>query len=200
VSEYTLLVAVKLVRGLIGPSFPVAALRSRRERISEGERAAWEDYAGAPIETGHAKASLVFPAALAVEPLPSHDTELSAYFGQILDQAAPDSEDLGWTQRVRLTLERRLSEGTPTVESVARELGIGARSLARRLAEDGQSFGALLTSVRKERAHELLTDPNITQAEVAFLLCYRDQASFHRALRRWFATTPSVFRRGLPSP
>ena len=52
----------------------------------------------------------------------------------------------------------------------------------------------MLTAVRRDRAQRLLADPRITQAEVAFLLGYRDQASFHRAFRRWFGTTPAAFR------
>lgn len=199
VSDYTILVAVQMLRGLLGPEVSVVALRSRRERISAEERLAWEGFAGAPIETGHDKAALLCPASLAIEPVPSHDAELSAYFGRILERTAPDLGELGWVDRVRAAIERRLSDGTPTAESVARELGIGARSLARRLGEESETFGSMLTAVRCERARSLLADPRISQAEVAFLLGYRDQASFHRAFRRWFGTTPSVFRRGLSS-
>jgi|GEM_PF-1003857 len=196
-SDYTILVAVQLIRGLLGPSVSVLAVRSRRDDVPSEQREAWERFAGASIEPGHAKASLVIPALLAAEPLPTHDLELSAYFRQILERSAPDVSNLGWVDKVVAVLERRLSDGTPTAESVARELGIGARSLARRLGEEDETFGALLTRVRRERARTLLADPGISQAEVAFMLGYRDQASFHRAFRKWFDTTPAVFRRSL---
>lgn len=197
VSDYTILVAVQMLRGLLGPDIPIAALRSRRELLSSEERQAWEAYAGAPIEAGHERAALLCPAVLAVQPVPSHDAELSTYFGRLLESTAPQASALCWVDKVRATIERRLSDGTPTAESVARELGIGARSLARRLGEENETFGSMLTAVRRERAQSLLADPRITQAEVAFLLGYRDQASFHRAFRRWFGTTPAVFRQGL---
>ncbi|MEM7157267.1 MAG: helix-turn-helix domain-containing protein [Myxococcota bacterium] len=196
-SDYTLLVAVQLIRTLVGPDVPVQRLRSRRAEIPEAQRRSWEAFAGAPIEAGHAKAALVIPAALAVRPLPSHDLELSAYFRGILEQAAPDVSELGWVDKVRAMIERRLSDGTPTADAIARDLGLGSRSLARRLKEESETFGGLLSAVRQERARTLLSDPKVSQAEVAFLLGYRDQASFHRAFRRWFGTTPAVFRRDL---
>ena len=131
VSDYTLLVAIQMLRGLLGPDLPVAALRFRSAGISAEERAAWEGYASAPIETGHEKAALLCPASLAAQPVPTHDAELSDYFRGILERSAPELGALGWVEKVRLTLERRLSDGTPTAESVARALGVGTRSLAR---------------------------------------------------------------------
>lgn len=196
-SDYTVLVAVQLLRSLVGAEAPILGLHSRRDAITAAEREAWEGFAGAPIETGHAKAALLCPVALIVQPLPSHDTELSAYFADLLQQSSPQLELSDWGARVRAALERRLADGTPTADSIGRELGLGTRTLARRLSEEGHTFGALLTAVRRDRARDLLADANVTQAEVAFLLGYRDQASFHRAFRRWFGTTPAAFRQSL---
>ena len=196
-SDYTVLVAVQLLRGFLGPEVPIIALHSRRDALSTAERHAWEAFAGAPILTGHAKSALVCPVGLMVQPLESHDTELSAYFANLLRQSSPEPQEQGWGARVRAALEQRLADGTPTADAVARGLGLGVRTLARRLAEEGHTFGALLTAVRRERARHLLADEKLTQAEVAFLLGYRDQASFHRAFRRWFGTTPAAFRHSL---
>lgn len=196
-SDYTILVAVQLIRTLLGPDVVVQGLRSRRTEVPDQQREAWEAFAHAPIEAGHAKAALVVPATLAAAPLPSHDVEVSSYFRQMLERAAPDVSELGWVDKVRATIERRLSDGTPTADSVARDLGLGARSLARRLKEEDETFGALLSAVRQTRARTLLADETVSQAEIAFLLGYRDQASFHRAFRRWFGTTPAAFRRTL---
>ncbi|MEM6290193.1 MAG: AraC family transcriptional regulator ligand-binding domain-containing protein [Myxococcota bacterium] len=197
VSDYTVLVAVQLIRTLLGPDIAVERLRSRRPEVPPAQRNAWEAFAGAPMETGADKAALVLPAALATAPLPSADVEVSAYFHELLERAAPDVSELSWIDKVQAVIERSLRDGTPTADAVSRTLGVGARSLARRLREEGETFGGLLSSVRQARARTLLGDPNLTQAEVAFLLGYRDQASFHRAFRRWFGTTPAAFRRTL---
>ncbi len=199
-SDYTVLVAVQLLRSFLGPDVPILALHSRRDALSTAERRAWEGFAGAPILTGYAKAALVCPVGLMVQPLVSHDTELSAYFANLLQQSSPDLQEQGWGARVRAALEQRLADGTPTADSVSRGLGLGVRTLARRLAEEGHTFGELLTAVRRDRARHLLADEKVTQAEVAFLLGYRDQASFHRAFRRWFGTTPAAFRQTLRPP
>lgn len=199
-SDYAALVAVQLIRTLLGPDAPVHSLRSRRAELPEQHRAPWEAFAKAPIEAGHDKAAIVIPAALAVRPLPSHDLELSTYFHGILQRQAPEQSELGWAHRVRAMIEQRLSDGTPTAETIARALGVGARSLARRLEEDDETFSALLSAVRRQRATALLRDETVSQAEVAFLLGYRDQASFYRAFRRWFGMTPAAYRRQGAAP
>lgn len=199
-SDYTVLVAVQLLRGLVGEDAPIVALHFRSETIATAERKAWEAFAGAPIETGHPKAALVCPLTLVAQPLLSHDVELSAYFAELLQQSSPEPDAPDWSARVRAAIVRRLADGTPTADSVGRSLGLGVRTLARRLADEGQTFAALLTEVRRDRARHLLTDKKLTQAEVAFLLGYRDQASFHRAFRRWFGTTPAAFRQRLGKP
>ncbi len=197
ISEYTVLVAVQLLRSLLGPDVPITALHSRRDHIPDAERIAWERFAGAPWVTGQAKSALSCPLELVARAVPTHDEELSNYFSRQLLRAIPDPQALDWVERVRLLLERRLADGTPTAHEVGRELGMSQRTLARRLAEEDETFGSLLAAVRQRRARVLLADATLSQAEVTFLLGYRDQASFHRAFKRWFGTTPAVYRETL---
>ncbi|MBV1858554.1 MAG: AraC family transcriptional regulator, partial [Nannocystaceae bacterium] len=119
VSDYTVLVAVQLFRSLLGPAVPMLRLHFRRESIPDAQRTAWEDFAGAPIVAGQGKAALVCSAELVSQPLPTHDVELSAFFGQLLERAAPTADDATCGARVLATIERRLADGTPTAESVA---------------------------------------------------------------------------------
>jgi AraC-like DNA-binding protein len=55
----------------------------------------------------------------------------------------------------------------PDMASVARDLGLSARSLRRRLADDGVSYKALVQSVLEIRAIQLLGDPNRTIQDTA---------------------------------
>ncbi len=194
ISDYTVLVAVQLLRSLLGPDVPVVELRSRRASVSERERSAWEAFAGAPIVVGAEKAALCCPVAVLARPVPSSDDELSAYFSRLLRAKSPDGPPRRWVDDARAAVERGLASGTPSANEVAKQLGVGARTLARRLSDEGTTFGQLLTEVRRERARQHLQDPELTLAEVAFLLGYRDHASFHRAFRRWFGATPAVYR------
>ncbi|NRR31086.1 helix-turn-helix domain-containing protein [Oxalobacteraceae bacterium] len=48
--------------------------------------------------------------------------------------------------------------------------------------------------VRRRRAEKFLSHPAIPLAQVASLLGYTEQSSFIRGCKRWFATTPQVYR------
>lgn len=97
--------------------------------------------------------------------------------------------------RIRDLVARSLSEGSPKMEDIARRLGISVRSLHRRLAANGLSFQTLTEATRKELAEGLLSDPNYSLAEIAFLTGFAEQSSFNRAFKRWAGETPANFRR-----
>jgi AraC-like DNA-binding protein len=60
---------------------------------------------------------------------------------------------------VKWLLARQPSGDRPDILAVARGLGVGERSLQRRLGGEGTSFQALLNAVRRARGRELLADP-----------------------------------------
>ena len=64
-------------------------------------------------------------------------------------------------------------------------------------AEIGETtFRERLTSVRMQRAAELLTTRGLTVREVAQRVGYRQPAQFATAFRRHHGVSPSVFRGG----
>ena len=99
---------------------------------------------------------------------------------------------------LRQVLYRRAQRGQPAA-AIAADLGLPPRTLQRRLASDGTSFGSLLEEVRRELALRLLSEPRTSVAEVAFALGFADQTAFHRAFVRWTGSTPGEHRRRLAS-
>lgn len=98
---------------------------------------------------------------------------------------------------VRRELYDMLDEGraSPTIEDVGARLGLGARTLQRRLAEDDTTFATLLDEIRYELATRFLADETVTIGEVGFLLGFSEPSAFHRAFRRWSGMTPGEYRR-----
>jgi AraC-like DNA-binding protein len=82
---------------------------------------------------------------------------------------------------------------------VARRLGTSARTLQRRLREEGTSFAAELDAVRRERAEAFLRAPDVSIAEVSWLLGFAEQSAFTRAFRRWTGVAPTEWRRSAPA-
>ena len=61
---------------------------------------------------------------------------------------------------------------------MAAALHLSARTLQRRLTQEGTSFQDVLDDVRHEAALVLLEDPSKSAAQVAFLLGYSDLRPF----------------------
>jgi transcriptional regulator GlxA family with amidase domain len=91
-----------------------------------------------------------------------------------------------------------------SLDDIARRVASSRRQLQRAYAEIGQTtFRDHLTSVRMERAAELLSARGLTVREVAYRVGYRQPAQFAKAFRRHHGVSPSDFRataRTAPSP
>jgi AraC-like DNA-binding protein len=92
----------------------------------------------------------------------------------------------------------RASGGYPSLEEIADRRGLSTRTLKRKLLAHGTHYRRLIDELRRERAIELLRGSEHSIERVAHLLGYTDAASFHRSFRRWFQTTPEVYRRSAP--
>lgn len=138
---------------------------------------------------------LVFDEAALAEPLLTHDRAL-------LDVLVPDLEAALIDHRrartladdVRATLSRKIAGDRPSVEKVAKALGMSSRSLQRRLGEIGTTYQALLDDVRRLSARRLLARTDLDSGEVAFLLGFEELNSFTRAFQSWEGTTPTRWR------
>jgi AraC-like DNA-binding protein len=95
---------------------------------------------------------------------------------------------------VRRVLASRVGRGDTRIQTMARTLGMSARSLQRRLAACDVSYQQLLDLARKDAAERYLTDTPLSICEVSYLLGYSEAAAFNRAFRRWRHERPQVFR------
>lgn len=91
-------------------------------------------------------------------------------------------------------LARAIRGGRPSVAAAARELGVSARTLQRRLHELGTSYQAVLDAVRRETARHLLDSTDMAHGEIAFFLGFEEVNSFMRAFQRWERHTPAQWR------
>lgn len=101
----------------------------------------------------------------------------------------------GFAARARTAVAAALPGREPTLGGVARALGTSARTLQRRLGEEGTAFAAVVEEVRRERAEAYLRAPDVSIAEVSWLLGFAEQSAFTRAFRRWTGAAPTEWRR-----
>jgi AraC-like DNA-binding protein len=80
-------------------------------------------------------------------------------------------------------------------ETVARQLGIGPRTLRRRLASLKLSLFTIIEQARTELACEALAG-SAPIKEIADRLGFSEVSAFHRAFKRWTGMTPGQYRSG----
>jgi AraC-like DNA-binding protein len=193
---------VALVEVVLGARFlagaPDAAPRAVRFTHAEAASAApLSDFFGVAPAFGAARTEVVLEDALLDAPLPNaHALFLSVFERQAEASLAQlPAEEGALAPRVRAHLRGVLAGGAPDVPSTARRLGLTARTLQRRLAQEGVSHATLLEEVRREACEGLLAR-GLPLAEVAALLGYADAPAFHRAFKRWHGVSPERFLRG----
>lgn len=134
-----------------------------------------------------ATASLLMPNPLADEAMARNARRLLR-----LLPARGEAEQIG--DQVRRTISLSLPSGRATVDQVAAQLGLSARSLQRRLDEEGLQFAELLSAVRQELAVAYLSNSERPVTSVAALLGYSSPSSFTRWFAGAFGVAPQVWR------
>lgn len=85
-------------------------------------------------------------------------------------------------------------QGYPSLETLSERLHLTARTLRRKLEQQGTNYKALLEAAKRRDAIRLLDDREMDIQRVAELLGYNDPANFTRAFRQWTGQTPSQYR------
>lgn len=91
--------------------------------------------------------------------------------------------------RVESVLAGMLPAGEGGMDAVARRLGLGRRTLLRKLKNEGATFEQVVDELRQTLAHQHLGEGR-NVSETAYLLGFSDPAAFSRAFKRWTGTSP----------
>lgn len=172
---------------------PVRGVRVRLRRGPPRDPDRWQALLGVPAELGAPIDEVIFPAAAMAIEIPRADPAMARFFERYLDERLEKIPDTSWLARARRAVEELLPSGEATLAGVARRMHASERTLQRRLASEGTSFGDLVESVRRGRSLALI-EAGVSIAEVAWLLGYSEPSAFHRAFRRWTGRTPSAWR------
>jgi len=191
-AELELSFLVAFARRMTGTQ--VVPLRVERRGQAPAHHARTEAFYGVPVHYGQPEDALVLSALDVTRPFASSSPELAQLLGPRVEEMLREAGAGDTVEQVRGVLRRMLTGDEPSIAAVARALGLGTRSLQRRLAEARTSFVALLREVRHEVAREQLAGTDIDLAELSFLLGFSEPSAFHRAFRRWQGVTALEFR------
>jgi AraC-like DNA-binding protein len=93
-------------------------------------------------------------------------------------------------------VEKLLPDGKAKAENVAAALAVSVRTLARRLSQEGTTYGDVVDQLRKSLATQYLNDPGMSLGQITWLLGYEGSTSFNHAFKRWTGRSPSADRHG----
>jgi len=100
----------------------------------------------------------------------------------------------GIEESVRTIVRQLLPTGAATLEVVAAQFHLHAKTLQRRLADEATTFAALVDQVRKDTADRYLRTTGISLPHLARELGYAEQSVLTRSCKRWFGTGPAAYR------
>ena len=160
---------------------------------------------GCPVEFGRTADEgvafdlLELSSAAVTTPLLTADPKLLKALEPFCDMAAKERRTASDTLRaaVEKEVEKLLPHGKAQKQTVAKALGMSARTFARKLAVEETTYEEVVDELRRSLALQYLKEPGMSLSQIAWLLGYEGSTSFSHAFRRWTGSSPSVARKGI---
>jgi AraC-like DNA-binding protein len=196
--EFLVTVLIRVCRSLAGRRLAPRAIHLVHRR--SGEPAEREKFFGCRIEYGARADKIIFHKKAAQLRLVDADPYLNKILLQYCEQALAHRSNASSLQtKVENAITPLLPHGMARLAVVAQKLGVSSRTLARRLAAEGLSFGEILNHLRSDLATRYLSEADLSVSQIAWLVGYRGVSSFSRGCKRWSGTNPKKMRNRLLS-
>lgn len=174
--------------------FPLAAHFSYEE---PPYRAEYERIFQAPVTFGSDRNALVLDPAFVFLRQPVMNRYVFSVLSEKADTLLKDLEASKSVRgRVESLLMPILHTGDAGMDAVAAKMGLGRRTLLRKLKAEDTTFEAVLDELRHKMALNFLSGKKVSVNETAYLVGFSDPAAFSRAFKRWTGTSPGAIRDG----
>lgn len=188
--EHALMLSYNSARTLSGGRAHPQEIWFRHEPVSDR----YAHYLPVPVRFGMPFNALFFGNGDLDQPIQQRDGMIYEMACAYIEQHFPVSCML-LTRRMRALLGQLLERGHCTQTQVAELLGIGARTLQRRLRNEGTTFEAIVDCVRRDIALRCLGDPQLSMLQIIERLGYSETSVLTRSCHRWFGCAPLQLRR-----
>jgi AraC-like DNA-binding protein len=189
---------ISLHRDIMGPSFAPGKVQFASAPPSNVEE--YVESIGCPVEFAQPFNAMQFDSAwLDREPRFGNAitySQMSELNDELLNQLELQA---GMAGRVRQLLLGNLMRPM-SFAAIAKRLQLPARTLRRKLMEEGTSFRSLVDELRMGLSVKYLRDTSLTVEEIAHTLGFSEPTNFRQAFRRWTRVSPQKFRTDLVHP
>jgi AraC-like DNA-binding protein len=181
---------VQTVRLGAGPNWVPEKIYLEAESISSMNRLS--EFRNAVICKGQGVSGFLIPRSLFARSIPAERSSILPLNAGKLFSEAPSSE---FSESLRQLVRSYLSFGHPCIEEIADAVGMGVRTLQRRLKKDGLTYKRVVDQARYQVSADFLCDSHVKLIDIAHELGYSDQANFNRAFHRFAGIAPGEYRR-----
>lgn len=173
---------------------PIKVLLSRaKPELSQQQE--YQDVFGCAIHYNQAENAILFDATLLELPLNKGDPQLlstlESHAQTLISNISPDE---GIVSQVVTEIEQGLSSGCYRQQDIAMALGLGAKTLQRRLNEQSCTFQALLDETRLSMAKALLKQEQLNLNKISVELGFVEPRSFFRWFKKMTQLTPGAYK------
>lgn len=188
--ELSLGVTLRVLRLFLGGSYRPVAVHLPHPPLTPA--ADYQSYFGCPPSWCDPVAGFTLRAADLRRRLPTDSLANQTAVDYLVGTIDADSPETG--QLVCSLVRRLLPTGAVGLADIARHLGVHPKALQRRLAAEQTTFADLVEKIRRETAHRLLRETDLSLDQLCRQLGYAEQSVLTRSCRRWFGVTPSAYR------
>lgn len=108
----------------------------------------------------------------------------------------PPVNDVSFVNKVIEAIERHLNDPALTTTTLAQELTVSRANLHRKIkTASGIPPAELIKKIRLDKAARLLSEPQKSVAEVAYMVGFGDSSYFSKCFRRHYGLTPSEYKK-----
>jgi AraC-like DNA-binding protein len=194
--ELILSMFAERARGHFGSSWSLKQVSFAHEAL--GPLASYDSVFQVPVRFGMPFTEAVFERDLLDMPMQASDPRLNAILtaqaNELLATVPKSTAAPSFVETIKQALTSGLSIGDFTLNGLADHLGLGARTLQRRLRAEGLTHRSLVRRLRHEMAVRSLAMP-VTQNQIARTLGYSGTGAFQRAFKAWSGVSPAKLRR-----
>lgn len=184
--------AIRLFRQMLQLEFPAHSVSfSHSAKKQKAER--FNQYFGCHVEFAASRNELVIHESFAKKPQILSNPSLIEVLESWMEEQLALYSKQSLSKQVQNILLQKLLLTDVDAAIVADELGIGIRTMQRRLRQEGSNFQALLRQSRQHLAEKLVSSRDLPLSEIALVLGFSDQSSFSRAFREWTGMSPKSF-------
>ena len=182
------------LRGILGAD--TDAIEVGMERPKPRNVALYREKISKKISFGRRVNSVRLPPELYFVANPQADDRLFRLMDLQCRSLRPDRpENKDFAEDLKEFILERVSENSISLNEAADYFHVSERTLQRRLAETGTSLNDMRDEVRRILADKLLSETELSAAEIALRLGYSAPSAFTRSMIRWFGKTPRDYRR-----